>query len=159
MYFKLDATQKLQSRFICEEYFPAIIEFSSEELNNHFMEFNYQDTDMFELSVHPKTHALKRFTLTLCNHYEIIDAKMEYPSSTEGVISIDGPTASECNIFILKVYNNGAFIELSDTSAERYIKSGNLIFALSKDHDIVGIYLTDLTEQHVTHIKTELNMK
>lgn len=158
MNFRIDTTKKAQSTFICEEYFPAIIEFSSEELNNHFMEFNFQDSDMFELSVHPKTNALKRFTLTLCNHYEIIDEQLDCPPCEEGLICIDGPDSCECKTFVLKVYNNGAALKISDVFAERYIKSGHLIFALSKDHDIVGVYLTGLSEQQITHIKTELTI-
>ena len=73
MQYTFNKNRNISSTFIKEDYFPAIVEFSSEELNNHFIEFNFSDTDMFEISVNPKTRELKRFTLTLCNHFIIED--------------------------------------------------------------------------------------
>lgn len=158
MDFTFDTTSKAQAKFICEDYFPAIVEFSSEELNNHFIEYNYKDTDMLELSVHPKTHALKRLTLTLCNHHEVVNEPLICPSSDEGALFIKGPDTTECSLFMLKVYNNGARLELSDKTAVKHIKSGILIFSLSADNELVNIYISDLTEQQIEHIKRELSI-
>ena len=38
MNYKFDPTTSVHSVFVAEDYFPAIIEYSSEELNNHFIE-------------------------------------------------------------------------------------------------------------------------
>ncbi len=156
MNYRIDTELKAQSSFIAEEYFPAIIEFSSEELNNHFIEFNYQDTDMLELSVHPKTHALKRLTLTLCNHYEYVNTSLKLPECDEGTLYIDGPDSTGCSTFVTTVYNNGVRILLSDDKAEKYIKSGGLVFALSGNNDVVSVSLIDLSEQEISHIMNEL---
>ena len=157
MNYEIDTDLKTKSTFISEEYFPAIIEFSSEELNNHFIEFNYKDTDMFELSVHPKTHALKRFSLTLCNHYEFSEALLESPVCDEGTLYITGPDSTECSTFDATVYKNGMRIVLSDVAADKYIKSGNLVFALTDKNEVVSVSLIDLSEQEISHIKSELN--
>ncbi len=156
MDYTFDTTSKAQSSFISEDYFPAIIEFSSEELNNHFIEYNFKDTDMLELSVHPKTHALKRLTLTLCNHYKFVNELMNYPSCDEGSFFITGPDSIECNTFMLKVYNNGAKLELSDQPAVKHLKSGILIFSFSTDNELVSIYISDLDKKQLSHIKREL---
>ncbi len=156
MNYKIDTKMKTQSKFIAEDYFPAIVEFSSEELNNHFIEYNYKDTDMFELSVHPKTHALKRFSLTLCNHYEILDMAMELLVFDEGLLFIEGPDSTECDTFLLQVYRNGLKIKLSDVPAEKNIRSGILTFSLSEKDELVAVYISDLSEQELSHVKTEL---
>ena len=158
MNFTFDATTKAYSQFVIDEYFPAILEFSSEELNNHFIEFNYKDTDMVELSVHPKTHALKRFSLTLCNHHEIKDEPMSIPSCSDGKIAITGPDTTECKVFLAVVYTDGLQIRLSDAVTSRYYKTGQLIFAISEDGELTNLYLTDLTEEELSHIRTELSL-
>ena len=156
MNYKIDTTAKAQSKFITEDYFPAVVEFSSEELNNHFLEFNFKDTDMFELSVNPKNHALKRFTLTLCNHYEIMETALDYPICEEGSLYIEGPESTECKSFLLQVYSNAAQIKLSDTPVNKNIKSGNLIFSLAKDNELVSVVISDLSETELSHIRREL---
>ncbi len=156
MNYKIDTTVKAQSKFIAEDYFPAIIEFSSEELNNHFLEFNFKDTDMFELSVHPKTNALKRFTLTLCNHYEIMETALECPICEEGSLFIEGPDSTECGIFLLQVYSNAVQIKLSDSPVNKSIKSGNLIFSLSDNNELISVIISNLSETDIAHIKREL---
>ena len=136
--------------------YTAIVEFSSEELNNHFLEFNFKDTDMFELSVHPKTHALKRFTLTLCNHYKIMETALDCPICEDGSLFIEGPDSTECNTFLLQVYNNGVRVKLSDSPVNMNIKSGNLIFSLSGDKELISVIISDLTENELSHIRKEL---
>ena len=157
MNYEINTNLKTKSKFIFEDYFPAIIEFSSEELNNHFIEFNYKDTDMFELSVHPKTHALKRFSLTLCNHYEFSETLLVSPVCDEGTLYITGPESTECSTFVATVYKNGMRIILSNATADKYIKSGNLVFALTDNNLVVSVSLIDLSEKEVSHIKSELN--
>ena len=156
MIFSFDKEHKVTSRFVQEEYFPAIVDFSSEELNNHFIEFCYKDTDMLEFSVHPVTHTLKRFMLTLCNHYEIKDSSLDIPKCNEGTVSISGPDRLECEIFKAIVYRNGMNILLSSEPADHHFKSGQIIFSFTKENNIAGIILTELSETEITHIKSEL---
>jgi hypothetical protein len=158
MKYTFDSTHIIESHFIAEEYFPVIVEFSSEELNNHFIEFNYTDTDMIELSADSKTNALKRFSLTLCNHYEIVDSKMIIPDSVEGAITLLGPDVTECKCFLAKVYSDGVEIKLSDTVADHYLKTGQLIFALSEDNELSSVYIIDLSEHDIDHVKCELSI-
>lgn len=157
MQYKFDNNKAIRSNFIKEDYFPAIVEFSSEELNNHFIEFNFSDTDMFELSVNPKTRELKRFTLTLCNHFTIVDKSLSLPSYEVGSISIDGPDITECSKFSVKVFNNGLMIETSHEVASKHLRSGHLVFGISSSDEITAIYIADLTNDEISHVKSELN--
>ncbi len=156
MKYTFDRTTKTSSKFVSETYFPAIVEFSSEELNNLFLEFNNGSTDMLELSVHPSTHILKRITLTLCNHFEIINKKISIPAAIEGVFHIDGPDSTECDYFQTKVYSNGIEILLSNKKGKNYLQSGNVIMSLSEDDTLISIYIINLSPEQVEHVKDEL---
>ena len=157
MHYTFSKNQNITSTFIKEEYFPAIVEFSSEELNNHFIEFNYSDTDMFELSVNPETKELKRFSLTLCNHFTIENRPLTLPTYEVGTLSIAGPDKTECATFSVKVFKDGLMIETSPKSASKYFKSGHLIFGLSSSDEVTSVYVTDLTRDEITHVISELN--
>lgn len=146
------------SRFIHEDYFPVIIEFSDEELNNLFMEFTFEDSDMFELAVNPKTYALKRFSLTLCNHYEFKNDDLKLPEYEEGVIHITGPITNKCPSFKAYVYKNGIEITISSEIATKHLKSGHLIFALTENNELTSVLITDLTPDDLHHVKTELTI-
>ena len=159
MEYKFDKSIKMESTFIAEEYFAAIINYSSEELNNHFIEFKYKNTDMFEISVHPETHVIKRFTLTLCSHFTVIDNDISVPNYADGTIMIDGPDSTECKTFMVNIYNDGMLIKLSSQKTNVYCKSGNLIFAIGDNSELTDVYVINLSIADVNHAKNELCME
>lgn len=156
MIYSFDNNTTTSSRFIQEDYFPVIIEYSSEELNNKFLEFNYTDTDMFEISVNPETYEIKRFSLTLCNHFSFVNAKMMIPKYEEGILHISGPATTECSLFNTIVYEDGLEIIVSSESASIYLKTGQLIFALTDNNELTSVFITDLTANNIDHAKAEL---
>lgn len=158
MNYSFDPNINVHSVFVAEAYFPAIIEYSSEELNNHFIEYSYQDTDMLEFSVHPKTHTLKRVSLTLCNHFVIKNEPISVPECEDGTMFIIGPNTTECQKFLACVYTDGLSITLSHHPATLYRKSGHLVFAFSDNNELVSLHLVGLTEADVSHVRSELTL-
>ncbi len=156
MEYTLINNTKVSSLFVKEDYFPIIIRFSTEELNNHFLEFNYGETDMFELSVHPNTKKIKQFTLTLCNHYVFKDDLINVPPFNECDLLISGPNKIECSMFTTIVYNNGVKIETSKDAASKHIKCGQLIFSFTSSDELTAIYIIDLSSDEIQHVKSEL---
>ena len=157
MKYRTDVTRKIPSRFISEVYFPAIVELSSEELNNRFIVFHFEDTDLMELTVHRDTNELKRLSLTLCKHYEIVDEELSVPSCEEGTFFIDESDSSKCSFFLSKVFLDGLQIIISDSPTDHFFKTGQLFFGLSADDELTNILITDLSPQEVDHIKTEFS--
>lgn len=147
----------INSTFIQEEFFPAIVEFSSEELNNQFLEFNYKDTDMFELSVTPTSKELKRFTLTLCNHFSVLDEYLSLPDYESGNLIISGPNKTECTTFSVIIFNDGLQITTSNECATIHLKCGQLIFGLTTLGEVTTVYICDLDSAEIEHVKKELN--
>jgi hypothetical protein len=156
MNYTFNNSSKQNSRFIAEEYFPAIVQFSSEELNNRFIEFSYQDTDMFELVGNSETGELKQFTFTLCNHFNESDKPLSIPVANEGIMFLGENNTVQCEKFITTIYSDGLRIDLSDKKACKLYKCGQLIFAFDESNSLISLYVTDLSAEDVTHIQREL---
>jgi len=147
---------KIESNIVLKEFFPLIVSFSDVELNNSFIEFNYKDTDMVELSVNSKTHIIKQLTLTLVNHYSFIDECTPIPDYEEGAIFITGPHKTECSSFLVSVYNDGLIINMSQSLPKLFYKCGNIIFAFSAHDELSAIYIVDLKQEELNHVRNEL---
>ena len=111
---------------------------------------------MFELSVNPETYELKRFSLTLCNHYSFEDGLLSLPEYVEGTIAIEGPLKTECSTFSVTVYNDGVYIKTSSDSPTVYIKCGNIIFSIANNNELSSVLIVGLTDDEIAHVKTEL---
>lgn len=147
----------MSSIFLEEEFFPAIVEYSSEKLNNRFIEYNYYDTDMLELSVHPETNLLKRVSLTFCNHFCFKEEDLILPQSTNGTINILDSVPTECSYFMTYIYNNGIHIKTSELASSKHYKIGQVIFSFSKNNELTNVYITNLSKNNILHIKNELD--
>lgn len=157
MKYIFDKSTKQNSRFVAEDYFPAIIQFSSEELNNRFIEFSYQDTDMFELVGNSNTGELKQFTFTLCNHFNESDKSLSVPLSDEGNIILGENDTILCEKFIANIYKDGIRIDISDNEVCNYYRCGQLVFAFDKSDSLVSLYVTDLSPEDISHVLQELH--
>lgn len=145
-----------KSIFEQEEYFPVVVKFSDEEIDNCFVEYSYRDSDMMELIFDSKSHELKQLTLTLCNHYLLTDTKMPMPNSNDGTICTKDGGSIECSYFETVVYKDGVEVKISNISVTRYEKCGQIIFALSDSGDLLQIFITDLNEDEINHVRREL---
>lgn len=149
----------ITSTFIEEDCFPAIIQFSAEELNNRFIEYNFTDSDMFELVVSSRDNTLKQFTLTLCNHHIFETGLLSVPDAENGSIIIYDSGSKECEFFNVHVFNDGIRIDISSKSPIKHLKTVQLIFALDELDNIVSIYITNLNTNNIKHLKYELSEK
>jgi hypothetical protein len=157
MKYRFDNSTNPTSGFIEEEYIPATIEYSSEELNNHFIEFNYKDSDMLEMAVNPKSKILKRVSLILCNHYSFENATMPIPDADEGCLYIEDSDTTECDTFITRVYLDGIEIILSNNASAKYYRCGNIIFSMDASDTLVSVHFIKLSPQDINHVKNELS--
>jgi hypothetical protein len=158
MNYSFITSKKLDSTFKAEDYFPAIIQFSTEELNNRFIEFSYHDTDMFELVANSTDGTIKQFTLTLCNHFEEHNEFIDFPDSIEGTIALLETSTIECEKFILLIYKNGLRIDISEKKATKHLKCGQLIFSFDESNSLVTLYVTGLSTEDISHVLQEVHM-
>lgn len=159
MNYTFNTQNKQFSSFKSEDYFPAIIQFSSEELNNRFVEFSFQDTDMFELVGSSKTGIIKQFTFTLCNHYEELKENMNVPIATEGTMILNNNDSIKCEKFIAYIYDDGIKIDISGKDAIKYFKCGQLIFAFDEMDSLTSLFVTDLSSNEISHVLHEVHQE
>ena len=157
MNYNFNTSAGINSTFISEDYFPAIVQFSSEELNNNFIEFKYQDSDMFELVSDSKTDEIKQFTLTLCNHFEEVNDHMHVPDAENGIMLLGKSETINCDCFVMRIYKDGLFINVSSKNASKFFKCGQLIFAFDEANTLVALYVTELSEKDISHVLREVH--
>ena len=157
MNYTFNTSTSISSTFISEDYFPAIVQFSSEELNNTFIEFKYHDTDMFELVANSNTHEIKQFTLALCNHFDEINDSLNVPNAEDGTMFLNKSETINCDCFEMHIYKDGLCITISSKIASKYLKSGQLVFAFDETNTLVALYVTDLSEENISHVLHEVH--
>ena len=141
------------------DYFPAVLEYSNEELNNRFIEYKYKDTDLIEFSINPEDNSLKGFSITLCTHYDCINSTLEKPASQDCIVTYDGPSIIECDFFDVKVFSDGIIITLSKDKPVSFYKSGHLVFSISSYGTLCSLYIVDLVKEEISHVKNELKLQ
>jgi len=149
--------QTLSSAFIAEDYFPIIIRYSDEELNNRFAEYSYKDSDMFELVSDSKTGIIKQFTLTLCNNYKMENAKLVLPEYIEGVLCVQGNEPVACDMFCTHIYSDGVKVCISEKESVKHMKCGHLILSFTEEDELTTVYIVNLSETEINHVKAELS--
>ena len=157
MNYTFDTQSELKSWFVSEDYFPAIVQFSQEELNNRYVKFSCRDTDMFELVGDSKTGIIKQLTLTLCNTYEIIDKPLPVPNAEVGIMLLNEEEDVECEGFVVKVFQDGLRIDISVNDIHDYFRCGQLVFAFDESDSLVSLFVTDLLSENISHVLRELN--
>ena len=141
-----------------EDYFPVKAVYDPYVGSNEYVGFYFGDTDLLEFSADRETGSIKKITLVLCNHYEVLDTDFQSATVCEsGSISLDLPQHNECDSFIVRVYRNAVDILLSQTTVQRIVKCGQVLFGLSDDNELVSVTFIEMSETDVAHTIEELN--
>ncbi len=142
-----------------EDYFALKVVNDPSVESTKYVEFCFGDTDLLEFSLDRETNIIKKILLVLCNHFEVFDELLHTATDSErGCVSIDLPQQNECDDFNVRVYRNAVVILISSHTVQRTIKSGQVLFGLSVDNDLVSVTVTDMTEQEVSHTIEELKL-
>lgn len=142
-----------------EDYFAVKVVYDSSVESTKYVGFYYGDTDLLEFSVDRETNTIKKFQLVLCNHFEILDTELHSATVSEiGCISIRLPQHNECEVFNVRIYRNAVEILLSNKNVHKIIKSGQVLYYLSDENDLVNVTIAEMTEYEITHTIEELNM-
>ena len=144
---------------VIEDYFALKVVYDSSVESTKYVGFYFGDTDLLEFSIDREFNTIKRFQLVLCNHFEIMGMELQSTNiSEDGCISIGLPQHNECDSFNVRVYRNAVEILLSNKAVHRIIKSGQVLFCLSSDNELVNVTISEMTEYEIKHTIEELNM-
>ncbi len=141
-----------------EDYFPVKAVYDPSVGSTKYVGFYYGDTDLLEFSLDRETNSIKKLMLVLCNHFKVLDTDFQSATVCEsGSISLDLPQHNECDSFRVFVYRNAVDILLSQTTVQRIVKSGQVLFGLSDDNELVSVTVVEMSGTDIAHTIEELN--
>lgn len=157
MQFMLKGDSCQNAQLLTEEFFPIIAVFSDKIEDIAHIGFYYQDTDLLEFAIDRKSGLIRSLTLTLCKHYKLFDETLRIcDAPVEAPIPLDLPTKVECGYFNLEVYRDGIVAKLSEGDPVSKICAANIVFLLGPCEDIIGIAVTALSPNVISHCINEL---
>ncbi len=154
-----------KSLFIKDDYIAPIISFDNDENDGHYyFEIKYGKTELAEISFNSKTKKLSCFQLVGCTQFSVVPKNMDIPISKDCVIGIrsfdDTDNYGIIDVFPEKftteIYKNGLCTIFSDNEISNSVKSGNLIFSFDSEKNLVRIYVVELNDSDLEHIKEVL---
>ena len=168
MKFIFDTSEEVISHFEREDYFSIRVVFSdgtdnnylySDDFGNHYLYFNQENINDLEFSLHSIRFHIKKILMICCNNYEFKYEKMDVPVvDKRGKVIIKGASKVNCSYFNMIVYNDGVRIDLSESEPIKYFQTGQLILLFDSKEKLVNIYITNLTEKDIEHVKEELKL-
>ena len=157
---KLYLDQKEMKSYIeCEEYFPLRVVYDKTSGNTDFVGFYFEDSGLLEFDVNRENNHIKQMQLVNCEEYGFVDADALIPDDIEeGTLCIPLPSHNDCDIFYVTIFRDSVEISISNEMAERYYKSGQVIFGISSKGNLVSVLVTNMTDSEVEHVKNELDI-
>ncbi len=143
--------QKTTSRFVADDYIPALVVIGDERDCVDFIGWYRGDTDLLELQVDPSSGAVCQVTLTLGAHSVFAGGALEVPEAQEGLLVPAWPREFLTDTMCVSVYDDGVSIRLSAKLPARYVRSGDVIFGIAADEELTDILLVRLTAEQVAH--------
>ena len=157
MKFIFDTSEEVISHFEKEDYLIIKVVFS-DDFGNHYLYFDGKK-NLLEFSLHRVRFYLKEIILLSCSNYEFKDEKMDVPVvDKKGKVIIKGASKVNCSYFNTIVYNDGVRIDLSESEPIKYFQTGQLILSFDSKEKLVSVYITNLTEKDIEHVKEELKL-
>ena len=160
--FKIIENRGIKSVFVKDDYIAPIISYDNDENAGHYyLEIKNGNTEIAEFSFKEESKELSRFQLVGCTHYSISDENMTIPEYHEGTIFINslneldsyGVADFYSEKFTTEIYKNGLCTVLSDKKAARSIKSGNIIISFDSEGELARIYVVELNDSELFHVK------
>ena len=150
---KGDAT----SSFVCEDYIAAKVVLGENPEDCRHVVFEYSDTDALEFGLDHESGQIKKIVLVLCNHFCISQKPVNAPSAPNGKLFLEVPRVNSCDHFETVIHPDGAHIILSTNNAKTLVACGNVVVGSDDCKNITELYVKDLNEEEVEHIKRELD--
>ena len=160
--FKIIENRIVKSVLLKDDYIAPIIAFDNDEnVNHYYIEIKNGKTEIAEFSFRVDTKELSCYQLVGCTQFSIIDKSMTIPEFCESSIFINssddkdnyGVTDFYSEKFTTEIYKNGLCTLFSDRRIENSVKSGNIILSFDSENNLVRVYVVDLRDSDLIHIK------
>ena len=140
------------------DYIPLQVQSDEEFLATDYWYFKQGDHSLLELAFNQEDNSIRRITLLLCKEFEKIDNKYLAPINPEpGDILVNASGECETEMFRTIIYNDAVKIQLSNNNSHTCIASGNKVWELAENGDLISLCIIDSTGALSKHCFAELD--
>ena len=148
----------IQRSIVLTEYIPVQVRAETACNTIDYYSFRKDDTSLLELAFDQMDHIISRITLVICADYR--QAAEEYPlpaEYTKGELLADAPAEIDTSTFSCVIYQNAVKIIVSDLPVSKTVLSGNIVWELFEQGNLVSMCLVDPTGKASEHCSLELS--
>ena len=148
----------IQRSIVLTEYIPVQVRAKKACATIDYCSFRKDDTSLLELAFDQTDRMIYRITLVICADY--LQVAEEYPLPTEytkGDLLVDVPGEIDTSTFSCIIYQNAVKIIVSDLPVSKTILSGDIVWELSEQGNLVSVCLFDPTGKASEHCSLELS--
>lgn len=148
----------IQRSIVLTEYIPVQVRAEKACNTIDYCSFRKNDTSLLELAFNQADHIIYRVTLVICADYRQVAEEYPLPTEyTKGDLLVDVPGENATSIFSCIIYQNAVKIIVSDLPISKTILSGDIVWELSEQGDLVSMCLVDPTGKASKHCSLELS--
>ena len=148
----------IQRSIVLTEYIPVQVRAEKACNTIDYCSFRKNDTSLLELAFNQADHIIYRVTLVICADYRQVAEEYPLPTEyTKGDLLVDVPSENATSIFSCVIYQNAVKIIVSDLPISKTVLSGDIVWELSEQGDLVSVCLVDPTGKASKHCSLELS--
>ena len=148
----------IQRSIVLTEYIPVQVRAEKACNTIDYCSFRKNDTSLLELAFNQADHIIYRVTLVICADYRQVAEEYLLPTEyTKGELLADAPAEIDTSTFSCVIYQNAVKIIVSDLPVSKTILSGNIVWELSEQDNLVSVCLVDPTGKASEHCSLELS--
>lgn len=148
----------IQRSIVLTEYIPLQLRAEKACDTIDYCSFRKDDTSLLELVFDQTDHIIYRVTLVICADYRQATEEYQLPAAyVEGDLLVDAPAEIDVSSFSCEIYQNAVKIIVSDMPVSKTVLSGNIVWELSEQGNLVSVCLVDPTGKASEHCSKELS--
>ena len=148
----------IQRSIVLTEYIPVQVRAETACNTIDYCSFRKDDTSLLELAFDQTDRMIYRITLVICADYWQAAEEYRLPAEyTKGDLLVDVPGEIDTSTFSCVIYQNAVKIIVSDLPVCKTVLSGNIVWELSEQGNLVSVCLVDPTGKASEHCSLELS--
>ncbi len=148
----------IQRSIVLTEYIPVQVRAKKACATIDYCSFRKDDTSLLELAFDQTDRMIYRITLLICADYRQAAEEYRLPAEcANGDLLVDAPAEIDTSAFSCVIYQNAVKIIVSDLPVSKTILSGNIVWELSEQGNLVSVCLVDPTGKASEHCSLELS--
>ncbi len=96
--------------------------------------------------------------IVVCNHFQFVDDECFPEEADDAMLYLKYAQHTDCSTFQLTVFKNAVQIIVSNQTASKFSKCGQVIYGMSDTGDLVSVLITNMSAEDIAHTQLELSI-